>query len=111
VELLLLLQLENSSCNYIIGILLLDSPSPTPPLPLFLFITSSWGVFSDVVSSHSFRAGGLQVVICPVLGRPDGYSAESGHDWCTHRLRAREIWPVHYVVLSSDILWLTGYVV
>ncbi len=30
--------------------------------------------------------------------------------WRTDGLQACEILPIHYVVLSSDILWLTGYV-
>ncbi len=37
------------------------------------------------------------------------YRLKLGH-WRTHKLRAHEISPVHYVVLSSDNLWLTGYV-
>jgi hypothetical protein len=37
------------------------------------------------------------------------YRLKLGH-WRTHELQAHEISPVHYVVLSSDILWLTGYV-
>jgi hypothetical protein len=35
-----------------------------------MFITSSLGVFGDAASSHSFRAGGLQVV--------------SAHYWVRH---------------------------
>jgi hypothetical protein len=68
-----------------------------------------------VVSPHLFRASGLEVVSAPywvsLMGtarlRRD-YQLKSGH-WHTPRLRACEIPPVHYVVLSSEVLWLTGY--
>jgi hypothetical protein len=60
--------------------------------------------------------------MCPVLGRSDRYGGsdyrlKSGC-WHTHRLLVCEVRPVHYVVLSGDVLWLTvlqleqaGYVV
>ncbi len=87
------------------------------------------GGVGDVVSLHSFRAGGLQVISAPVLDRPDGYGGSNyrlkSGCWHTHRLGVCEIRParplccsVYYVVLSGDILWLTvlqleraGYVV
>jgi hypothetical protein len=39
----------------------------------------------------------------------NNYRLKSGH-WCIHGLQVREIPPVHYVVLSGGVLWLTGYV-
>jgi hypothetical protein len=51
--------------------------------------------------------------ICSVLGRPDrvqrGYMPKLGH-WPTHEFGACEIPLVHNVVLSGDVLRLTGYV-
>jgi hypothetical protein len=40
----------------------------------FQIISGSRGVFGDVASPHSFKAGGLQLIIHPVLSWPDGYS-------------------------------------
>jgi len=37
------------------------------------------------------------------------YRLKSGC-WHTHGLGVCEILPVHYVILSGDVLWLTGYV-
>jgi len=71
-----------------------------------------------MVSPHLFRARGLEVVSTQYWGQPDGYSSTAtgkttGSNRAIdvlHRLRACEIpKPVHYVVPSSEVLWLTGY--
>lgn len=81
----------------------------------FCTIIDSSRVFGGMASLHSFRANRLQVVYSPSTGQLDGYSMERDFRLkpdCshTHRLEVPEILPVHHVILSSDILWLTGYV-
>jgi hypothetical protein len=69
------------------------------------------GIFDDVASSHSFRAGKLQVRSTQYwvsqMGTawlPDSdYQLKLGR-WCTHGLQAHEIQPIHYVILSGGIL-------
>ncbi len=67
------------------------------------FITGLSGIFSDVASSHSLKAGGLQVIYPPSTGSArwvqHGYG-DSAHRfkwgcWHTHSLWACEIPPVH----------------
>jgi hypothetical protein len=82
------------------------------------YIIGSWGIFDDVASPHSFRAGKLQVRSTQYwvsqMGTQHGYRdsdyrLKSGR-WRSHGLQAHEIQPVHYVILSGGILWLTSYV-
>jgi hypothetical protein len=47
---------------------------------------------------------GLARRVQPGIGDSD-YKLQSGR-WHTHGLQAHEISPVHYVVLSGDILWV-----
>ncbi len=89
------------------------------------------GGCGGMASLHSFRAGGYKLY-SPSTGSTD-YRLKSGCSH-THRLKALEIPPIHYVILSSDylltylqfsiikwakqhpgqnpidVLWLTGYV-
>jgi hypothetical protein len=71
-------------------------------------------IFGEVTSPHSFRAGRLQVVSAHTgsarrVQSGNNYRLKSGPR-CAHGLRAREIPPIHYVILSGDILRLFGYV-
>jgi hypothetical protein len=71
--------------------------------------------FGDMVLPHLFKAGRLQVVSTQHrLGLArwvlhGNYRLKLGC-WHTHGLGACEISTVHYVVRSSDVLWLTAYV-
>jgi hypothetical protein len=75
-------------------------------------------LLGDVVSSHSLRAGVLQVV-SPRTGLTGQVQHDYGNNskyrlklscWHTHGLQAHGTPPVHYFVLPDDVLWLIGYV-